>query len=30
MLSDPWSVGYVTSLIETKEWPSNLIIGVIP
>lgn len=23
MLNDPWSVGYVTSLIETKEWSSK-------
>lgn len=23
MLNDPWSVGYVTSLIETKEWQSK-------
>lgn len=23
MLNDPWSVGYVTSLIETKKWSSK-------
>ena len=23
MLNDPWSVGYVTTLIETKQWKSK-------
>lgn len=23
MLNDPWSVGYVSSLIETKEWQTK-------
>ena len=23
MLNDPWSVGYVTSLIESKQWKSK-------
>lgn len=23
MLNDPWSVGYVSQLIETKEWVSK-------